>query len=795
MRKRLRAALLAFVAALATAAPPGAAEPPAPVAREVDPATAVVVLVNEALPESVALGEYYAAKRGIPASQICRVKTRTDESCSWPELRKDLLEPLRAFLAKRPDVLFLVPTYGIPVKTSEENPENDGKGGPGGPITQCVLGRDYCAVDRELELLNLDHPLDGWFESKLFNQDRHVTLADRVYVVSRLDGPTPEAARALVDNALYGEAYGVEGKSFLDTRGRTDPAEAYGSIDIEMKNVTKVYEKYGLAFDHDDREEVVDLATLADPAHYWGWYTGDVVCSKEGWRFHRGAVGAHLHSFSAVELRRKDRAWTGPLIAHGVTGTCGTVYEPLSAGFPFGTIFLDRFLHGYTFGESMVMSSMFTSWAAVFVGDPLYAPYAAGRKEAQEKNREVARRSYADLAAALDGGDVAKAQELAKAMDAIGVAYAGAEDTTFLVDETRARAAWPDRKAKGNVADLRKAVEAARAAVEAGDFRRGSAEAKQALRVSPANTEANLLAGRCALESGDPKGGLAALEVAVRVQRSFESDYWTGLALRVLGRRKEALAAFESALERRFDLGATRQVGELLLEQKNFAEAVARLERVRERHPADRELAGELGRAYVAVKDWKKAIAVLDGVLKELPATWPEAEAYVASCERLLEALKGEGSDKVRMQALTAMTRGFRAGKVPATPRSRATAVERRVDEAAVTASVEKLAELPAYEGHSGGLPRLRLTNRSPNEVQVLLSGPVAFGTTLGTAPPKNGPPPLELDLVPGTYRIAVLTTQGGKRRVLYREQRIELDRGYALALDDKGKLFLPPRQ
>src|SRR5688572_16848310 len=144
--------------------------------KAVDPAKDVVILVNESVPESASIGEYYASRRGIPKSNICRVRTTPNEICDWPELRKDVLEPLKKFLEDKPSVLYIVPVWGIPVKTREENPNNDGKGGPGGPVTTFVEGRDYACVDREIELLKTQHDLDGWFASKVFRVERRINL-------------------------------------------------------------------------------------------------------------------------------------------------------------------------------------------------------------------------------------------------------------------------------------------------------------------------------------------------------------------------------------------------------------------------------------------------------------------------------------------------------------------------------------------------------------------------------------------------------------------------------------------
>jgi uncharacterized protein (TIGR03790 family) len=79
----------------------------------------VLVLVNERVKESVEVGRYYAEKRGIPAGQILRLKTNTDEVMPMEEYRDQIEAPLKKFLdanggAMKRKILYIVPVYGIP---------------------------------------------------------------------------------------------------------------------------------------------------------------------------------------------------------------------------------------------------------------------------------------------------------------------------------------------------------------------------------------------------------------------------------------------------------------------------------------------------------------------------------------------------------------------------------------------------------------------------------------------------------------------------------------------------------
>src|SRR5205809_7494921 len=92
-------------------------------------------------------------------------------------------------------------------------------------------------------------------------------------------------------------------------------------------------------------------------------------------RFVPGAIAAHIHSYSAATLRDENSGWAGPLVSRGAAATVGNVYEPYLELTAHLDILNDRLLHGFTFAESVFMSSRGLSWMGLALGDPLYRPY------------------------------------------------------------------------------------------------------------------------------------------------------------------------------------------------------------------------------------------------------------------------------------------------------------------------------------------------------------------------------------------------------------------------------------
>lgn len=380
---------------------------------QVDVTRQVMVVVNERVAESVEIGRHYASRRGIPESMIVSVSTSEKEEIAREVFDREVLAPVRAFYEAHPEVLFLVTTWGVPVKIAETDGSDDK-----GVAEGFIGGRDFAAVDQELALL----PRGTWeakglVENPYYGRDEPISASLKRLAFGRLDGPTAVVAKGLVDLALLGERFGLSGKAYIDTRGLTNP-DGYKARDDEMRGTLKVLERHGFPFHHDDKPEVLDLSPFDDVSLYDGWYTGTYCFTKPEFRFPPGAVAVHLHSFAAGVVRTDKECWVGPLLAHGATATCGTVYEPLTLGFPISVIAYDRLLAGYTLGESFAMADRCLSWQAIVLGDPLYAPFAAGRKEKQAENRAALERLEAELASAESAGRLAeawrKANELAE---------------------------------------------------------------------------------------------------------------------------------------------------------------------------------------------------------------------------------------------------------------------------------------------------------------------------------------------------------------------------------------------
>ena len=347
----------------------------------------VVIVVNDAVPESARLGEYYALKRGIPADNICHIKTVGTEVVTREAYAETIEAPIREFLKKRLGQMrvalpegelvlklaerqarCLVTTWGVPLKID------------GFVDTQEMMKSMAAGVDSELALLPQgSHILNGARPNPYYGQDQpfDTLLVRQMLMVCRLDGPSPEVVRRMIDDALWAEEHGLQGRAYFDIRSTSKPGYVEGD-----RWIRAAYERLrltGMPAALDTAPEMIPVEyPMSEAAFYLGWYhevvSGPV--SRRDFQFARGAVAYHLHSFAAWTVRTSSEKWAGPLLAKGAACTMGSVYEPFLLGSPQLDIFTDRLCQGYTFAEASYMSQRLLSWMATFLGDPLYRPFA-----------------------------------------------------------------------------------------------------------------------------------------------------------------------------------------------------------------------------------------------------------------------------------------------------------------------------------------------------------------------------------------------------------------------------------
>jgi len=370
----------------------------------------VVVIYNSAQPDSKAVADSYARKRNVPLDQIFGFALPDSETMTRSDFDNRLQQPLAKKLEDLglwqlgagqlpgPDgkpidaqrkvvaskIRYAVLCYGVPLKI---RPDASLKEAAEKKIRP-ELRRNEAAVDSELACLPLlanGYTLAAFHYNPLYGATNAARLnpTNGILLVTRLDGPTPSMARALVDKAIEAEANGLWGRAYFDLRNTADPAYKLG--DDWIRNAATVAGQLGFDTMVDTNADTFPASfPMSNIAIYMGWYREHVSgpFTLPQVEFMPGAFAYHLHSFSANSVRSGSNHWVGPLLAKGATCTMGSVFEPYLGGTPEVGTFASRWMQlGFTFGEAAYAAQPMLSWQTTVVGDPLYQPFKTSLQE------------------------------------------------------------------------------------------------------------------------------------------------------------------------------------------------------------------------------------------------------------------------------------------------------------------------------------------------------------------------------------------------------------------------------
>jgi uncharacterized protein (TIGR03790 family) len=216
----------------------------------------VLVLVNDRMPSEagtggtgagIFIGRYYAGKRGIPLHNLVHVHTSTDEAIAYQDYQAEIEAPVRKFLdagngAMRKKILYIVPVYGIPLKTATAGQTL---------AVDSLLSSMYATPPAVIRFHNPysaaagSRPphFDAWADQ------REAGGVWKMFLVSRLDGPTAAIAQGLVDKALIAEpslSLG-SGSGYFDYQGTRAPSETMYAFDEDMSRAAKLSQSRGFS--------------------------------------------------------------------------------------------------------------------------------------------------------------------------------------------------------------------------------------------------------------------------------------------------------------------------------------------------------------------------------------------------------------------------------------------------------------------------------------------------------------------------------------------------------------------
>lgn len=351
----------------------------------------VAILYNSAMPESEKLAQFYAEQRNIPKANLVGLELSSKGHISREKYQKTLKEPLRKHFTEkmwwklgtstdgikipvRNQIRLIVCMYGVPygIKQQAIPKEQVAKK----HITQ---KSNSASVDSELALLGIDGiSIQGAIPNRYFKKNASFASIRELtpfMMVGRIDGPSYEVSKRLITDAIETEKQGLWGMCYIDHALK---GKGYQLGDDWMTSIEQFNWKKGIPCTVDkNKQTYLTNYPMREVALYYGWYTSTVngPFLNPDFRFKRGAIAIHLHSFSARNIRNPKSGWVGPLLNKGAAATVGNVFEPYLGMTHYFDILNARLIEGYSFIEAASMSVPVLSWQNLAVGDPLFRPF------------------------------------------------------------------------------------------------------------------------------------------------------------------------------------------------------------------------------------------------------------------------------------------------------------------------------------------------------------------------------------------------------------------------------------
>jgi uncharacterized protein (TIGR03790 family) len=348
----------------------------------------VAVVINDASDASKRVGDRYVTSRGIPETNVIRIRTSTDETIDRRSYAASIEQPIAAALIRsslQDRVLYLVLTKGVPLRIA-------GTGGTNGTSS---------SVDSELTLLyrrmsGRTVPFEGRVANPYFLGTKPVTEARQfthvdhdIYLVSRLDAYTVDEAIAIVVKAQTPSPEGVvvldQKNALVNRLGEDWLEEAAERLTAAGHGAQVVLETTSAGAR--DMKNVIG---------YYSWGSNDPSnrTRKYGMEFVPGSIAATFVSTDARTFMEPPAGWTpsitwdsksswagspqsliGDLLREGATGAAGHVAEPYLQSAVRPEILFPAYFAGFNLVESFYLAIPHLSWQTLVIGDPLCAPF------------------------------------------------------------------------------------------------------------------------------------------------------------------------------------------------------------------------------------------------------------------------------------------------------------------------------------------------------------------------------------------------------------------------------------
>lgn len=376
----------------------------------IDP-TSVAIVYNSSDPASQDLALSYAHQRSVPTTNLIGLDLPADGTISRADYDRLIRDPLvkhfdnGSLWSRQADINgTLVPTRnkirvlllmkGVPYRIKRTPSPK----GPDGKVINPPLGQqDEASVDSELVYLGLSQVnLAGPLNNSYYQKETGIAdpALTPLLFTCRIDGVSYETCERIIADSIAVEKTGLWGLCYLDHALK---GQNYEIGDDWLRVIARTNRKAGVpTIVERFRDTLPTNYPMTECALYFGWYATNAngPLLNPSFRFKKGAVAVHLHSFSASNLHSPTQNWVGPILEKGAAATVGNVWEPYLTGTHNFDILHDRLMKGYSLVEAAHMAMPAHSWQPVVIGDPLYRPFLVNNQSPALAEEDKAFRAF-----------------------------------------------------------------------------------------------------------------------------------------------------------------------------------------------------------------------------------------------------------------------------------------------------------------------------------------------------------------------------------------------------------------
>lgn len=332
----------------------------------------VVVVVNQNSADSVALGNYYCERRGIPPQNLLRINwagSRVDWTRA--EFETTLRTPLESMLVARQltdQIDYVLLSMDIPYRVTEDTgvPATSGQNS-----TTSALFYGFKADGAGPYLYcNLPGASSNAYAGSegIFRQTPPIAVASNSWMVMMLTSSNLAQAKAVVDRGVA-----TDFTHPLQTVALAKGADRLRNIRFYLFDdaLLNVRLRGGMNILRTNTDNPPGLGTLQ------GYQSGEQTVNLTTNLFSAGSLADDLTSFSGWILQESGHTDALDFLNAGATASYGTVVEPCAYFEKFASPQLYFYQsRGYSAAESYYLS-VTNPYQGLLIGEPLAAPFAS----------------------------------------------------------------------------------------------------------------------------------------------------------------------------------------------------------------------------------------------------------------------------------------------------------------------------------------------------------------------------------------------------------------------------------